>query len=91
MVQLFPLGASIHFRWQPGSAAEEAGVQPTRRDANGRLVLGDIIVAVNNAPIMNSDDLWRQLDDKEVGDLVTLTLKRPRGRTDVQVRLQAMQ
>ncbi len=74
----------------PGSAAEKAGLQPTRQDPLGRLVLGDRIVAIDGKSIRNLDDLFRSLDAHEVGDTLTLTVVRNERQTDVQISLQAM-
>jgi S1-C subfamily serine protease len=74
----------------PGSAAEKAGLQPTRQDSLGRRVLGDLIVAIDGKAIRNLDDLFRILDSHEVGDTLTLTVVRNERKMDVQVNLQAM-
>jgi len=41
--------------------------QGTSRDDFGRLVLGDIIRAANDQPVMMSSDLYRVLDKSKVG------------------------
>ena len=46
------------------------GLQPTKRDAYGRLVLGDIITSVNGKKVTNGSDLYRVLDQCKVGDKV---------------------
>eukprot|EP00959_Pyramimonas_sp_CCMP1952_P041382 865375-Pyramimonas_sp.AAC.1 len=43
----------------PGGPAARAGVQTTKRDTYGRLVLGDIITGINNDVVKNSSDLYR--------------------------------
>jgi S1-C subfamily serine protease len=74
----------------PGSAADKAGLQPTKRDAFGRLILGDLIVAAGGKPIRNADDLFRVFDSHEVGDTLTLTIIRNERKVDVEVQLQAL-
>lgn len=74
----------------PGSAAEKAGLQPTRQDPLGRRVLGDLIVAVDGKTIRNVDDLFRILDSHEIGDTLPLTVVRNERKMDVQVSLQAL-
>lgn len=46
------------------------GLQPTKRDAYGRLILGDIITSVNGKKVSNGSDLYRILDQCKVGDEV---------------------
>jgi S1-C subfamily serine protease len=73
----------------PGGAADEAGLRPTRRDARGRIVLGDVIVAIDNQKVSESKDLFRILDSRKVGDTVRLRVRRSDGEVDVDVRLEA--
>ena len=47
------------------------GLRGTSRDAYGRLVLGDIITAINGTTIKNGSDLYRALDGCEVGETVS--------------------
>jgi S1-C subfamily serine protease len=74
----------------PGSAADKAGLQPTKRDQFGRLILGDLIVAAGGKPIRGADDLFRVFDSHEVGDTLTLTIIRNESKMDVEVQLQAL-
>jgi S1-C subfamily serine protease len=73
-----------------GSAAEKAGIRPTTRDANGRIHLGDVIVAVDGQPVTSADDLVKLLQQHEVGDEVTVTVKRQDGEHELTIRLQAL-
>jgi S1-C subfamily serine protease len=72
-----------------GGPAAQAGIRPTRQTVDGRIVLGDVIVAVDGQPVQDSNDLYSSLDRHEIGDTVTLTVLRDEGREDVKVRLQA--
>ena len=58
------------------SAAEKAGIQPTYRDRNGRLVLGDIIVGINEEKIENENDLILILEKYKVGDRIRIMVER---------------
>ncbi|MEZ4247573.1 MAG: trypsin-like peptidase domain-containing protein [Polyangiales bacterium] len=70
-----------------GSGAAQAGLVPTRRDPmTGTLILGDVIVAVDAELVDDSLDLYRILDRKEVGEVVTVTVVR-RQRVELSVRL----
>lgn len=50
------------------------GLQSTKRDAYGRLILGDIITSVNGKKVANGSDLYRILDQCKVGDKVLCKL-----------------
>ncbi len=73
-----------------GSAADKAGLQPTRLDRRRRIVLGDLIIAVNGEPVEDTNDLLRALDDREVGEVIELTIVRDDGEIQVSVTLQAL-
>jgi S1-C subfamily serine protease len=63
-------------RVTPGGAAEKAGLQPTYRDDEGQIVLGDLITAVDGKPVKKNNDLFSLLAKYRAGDTVTLTVKR---------------
>ena len=50
--------------------ASKAGLLPTKCDAYGRLILGDIITSVNGKKVSNGSDLYRILDQCKVGDTI---------------------
>ncbi|KAJ0985844.1 hypothetical protein J5N97_004200 [Dioscorea zingiberensis] len=56
--------------------AGKAGLQPTKRDSYGRLILGDIITSVNGKKVTNGSDLYRILDQCKVGDTVIVEVLR---------------
>jgi len=74
-----------------GSAAAAAGLRGTRRNDEGRLVLGDIIVGVETAPVTSINDLANALDQYRVGDTVTVAILRDNVRLTVPVTLQELQ
>lgn len=73
----------------PGSPAAKAGIRPTRRFADGRIVLGDVIVAIDNTEVVSSDDFLDIQQGHRVGDTVALTLDRDEKREQVRVTLVA--
>jgi S1-C subfamily serine protease len=75
---------------EKGSAAETAGLRGTRRDNEGRLLLGDVIVSINADPITASDDLLNVLEKYAVGTTVTVTVLRDGTRVAVSATLQAL-
>jgi S1-C subfamily serine protease len=72
-----------------GSAADKAGLHPTRQFEND-LVLGDIITAVNGKKVTSPDDLASELENYKVGDEVTLTIERNDRTIKVTLRLEAV-
>jgi len=75
----------------PGSAAARAGIQPTRRDSNGRVRLGDIITAVDGKKIESPNDLFLALEKYKVGESVNFTLLRNDKTVQVKIALEAVQ
>lgn len=74
---------------EPGSSAAKAGLRGTRQ-VRGGLVLGDIILAVNNTLIQDYNQLRDEIERYEVGESVILTLSRDNRRVDVAVLLEAI-
>lgn len=72
-----------------GGPAASAGLRATRRDEYGRIVLGDIIIAMNNKRIATKEELILELENYQAGDEVTLTLLRDQREAKVKVRLAA--
>jgi S1-C subfamily serine protease len=72
----------------PNSGAARAGLRPTRRDERGRLILGDVIVAIDDKPVKSSADLLLLLETREPGDQVRVTIARGDAQQDVTVMLQ---
>ena len=57
-------------------AAENAGIRPTMRDRNNRIILGDIITGFNGKKIEYQRDLIRELRNTTVGDEATIEVYR---------------
>ena len=73
------------------SAAGRAGLRGTRRRrADGAILLGDVIVAVNGDPIENEDDLFNAFDTFDVGDQAEITYVRDGKRRTIPIVLQAL-
>jgi S1-C subfamily serine protease len=75
---------------QPGSSAAKAGIRETRQ-VRGKIVLGDIILAVNGVPVNSYDDLRNELERYKIGDEVTLIIMRDGEHAEVKVRLEDVQ
>lgn len=72
----------------PDGPAGKAGLRPTKRDAYGRLVLGDIITTVNGQKVNNGSDLYKILDRCKVGDKVMVEVLRGDQKENVLVTLE---
>ncbi len=70
-----------------GSAAEKAGLQPTYRDRNGRIRLGDTIVSINGDAVKGGKDLILILEKYKPGDLVKVKVLRNGEEMEMELRL----
>jgi S1-C subfamily serine protease len=86
----FGLQGVLIMQVEKGSAAETAGLRGTRRDSEGRLLLGDVIVSINADPITASGDLMNVLEKYAVGTTVTVAVLREGTRVTVPVTLQPL-
>ncbi|GMH24215.1 hypothetical protein Nepgr_026058 [Nepenthes gracilis] len=68
--------------------AGKAGLLPTKRDAYGRLILGDIITSVNDKKVSSGSDLYRILDNCKVGDKVIVEVLRGDHKEKIPVILE---
>jgi membrane-associated protease RseP (regulator of RpoE activity) len=75
MQQLRVEGVLI-LRVTPGSPAAAVGLRGAQLAADGSMVPGDIIVAVDGRPVESVARLLARLDDHQVGDGVSLTILR---------------
>jgi len=69
----------------PNTPAAQAHLRGTHRDDWGRIVLGDIIVALNGHAVRNYDALYNMLTEIKVGDQVTVSIVRANKQMDIQV------
>ncbi len=59
-----------------GSSASNAGLRGLSQDAGGSIALGDIIISIDGEKMNSSDDLFRYLDKKQIGDTIQVTVFR---------------
>lgn len=79
-------GSIITYVDQNGPAAR-AGLRGMSRDAWGRFIVGDIIVAIDGNEVNNLDDIYSVLEKYKIGDVVTVTFIRDTQRKTVRVTL----
>lgn len=73
----------------PGnSLAAKAGLRPTTRGFAGNIVLGDVIEAVNDKPVRSKADLYKALDDCNIGDEVRLKIHRGNENLELSIALE---
>ena len=70
-----------------GSPASKAGLRGLRRNSRGYVILGDVIVRIDEFPIKTNDDLLTVLEKYRPGDIVTVKTLRDRRRREFIVRL----
>jgi S1-C subfamily serine protease len=67
--------------------AEAAGLRGTQRDAAGRLLLGDVIVSVDDTQVRNTEDLLRCLEGHRPGDRIDVAYLRANKRRTTTLQL----
>lgn len=72
----------------PGSGASKAGLKGLKKGFFGQIILGDVVVGINNKKISNEDELSHELEQCNVGQTITLTILRKGKRISVPVKLQ---
>ena len=82
---------AVVYEVRGGGPAERAGLEGIRSSRSGRIVLGDVIVAVNGKPVDNGDDLFHTFEAVGVGGRVTLTVRRDDAKRDVNLTLVALE
>lgn len=63
-------------RIEPNSPAAAAGLQGAKRNAWGQITLGDVIVAIEDNPVTNDDQLLSALEHYKPGDKVNVSVVR---------------
>lgn len=70
-----------------GGPAGIAGLKPFTRDALGNIVAGDVIVAIDDKPVDDMDELFEALEAHQAGDTINLTLLRGKKQVKQRVKL----
>lgn len=80
---------AVVFNVVEGSPAEAAGIRPLSQDRRGNLILGDVIVAIEDKEIKANSDLILALEEYRVGEEVTFTVYRDDDYVDLKIKLIA--
>jgi S1-C subfamily serine protease len=78
----------LHVR--AGSGAATAGIEPLQINRRGEILQVDLIVACDQVPVKTQNDLFRVLDQREIGDSVQVQIKRNNKTFVVDVTLQEL-
>ena len=70
-----------------GGEAERAGLKGMGRDRYGRVFLRDVIVALDGKKVKSYDDFYAALEDRKIGESVTLTVSRDEKARQVRMTL----
>ena len=76
---------------EEGSSADRAGIQPAYRDRRGRVMVGDVIVALNDEKVQSGGEVGLMLEKYREGDTVTVTLEREGKEREIRLKLGASQ
>jgi S1-C subfamily serine protease len=72
----------------PGSPAEAAGLKGAQLDEQGHIILGDVIVSIDDKPIKSSKDLFDVLEQYKAGDAVTVGYVRDGQKKETKATLK---
>ena len=71
----------------PGVPADDAGMVGAYRNSRGEITLGDIIIGIDDQPIRNNDDYLSLMENRKVGDVVTVRTRRGGEEREFEVAL----
>ncbi len=72
-----------------GSPAARAGLKPFVQRRDGRIEAGDVITAVGGVEIANLDDMLNELEKRQSGERITISVWREGRTRQVQLTLRA--
>ena len=79
---------ALVLRVEPGSGAARAGVRGTRRDADGDILLGDVVKRFGGKEIGSGGDLLNALEERKEGETVPVGVFRDGRLMELKVTLQ---
>jgi S1-C subfamily serine protease len=74
----------------PGGSASSAGLRGLSQDADGELILGDIITAIDGTKVADMDDVYKILDKKQIGDTVQVEIYRGNKSQTIPLKLMPL-
>jgi S1-C subfamily serine protease len=83
-----PVGQGLlPYNLTAGGSAEKAGIKGLSRNDYGELVLGDILLSIDDVAMTDMDDLYRYFDKKQIGDTVQAKILRNGKEITVPIKL----
>jgi S1-C subfamily serine protease len=83
-------GGVVILNVTPGGPAAKADLRPTRIDNDeGKIIVGDVVVAIDKQEVKNVDQMYAILEHHNPGDEVSVTVLRAGERITTTVRLAA--
>lgn len=89
LVTLLQVQGIYILRVNPNTPAQIAGLRSTTVLRDGRIIAGDVIVAVSGKSVDSVAKLQAKLDDYKIGDTVRLTVLRDNKNLELDIVLQA--
>jgi S1-C subfamily serine protease len=74
---------------EENTGAATAGLRPTQRLRDGRIIPGDVITKIEQTPVKTSEDLLVALSRHEVGQTVNVTILRDGKELQIPLKLSA--
>ena len=87
MIDRMNLRGALVLDVTPGGGAEKGGLKPTRRSLTGELVIGDLIVEINNEAIESNNDLLLTVEKYKPGQQIKVKVKRGEQTHDLTITL----
>ncbi len=75
---------------QPGSPIEKAGLKAIENTPRG-IVLGDVIIGIDQTPVNDYDDLYNALDPHHAGDRIKVKVRRGNQVAELETTLVTVQ
>ena len=73
-----------------GGAAARAGLRGLQADRFGSVILGDVIIGIDDREIHTFDDMYQALDRRHAGDHVRVRVRNERRERAVDLVLQEL-
>jgi S1-C subfamily serine protease len=89
--QHFKVKGVIIKRLMPGGPAQKAGLHEAKATADGEVDLGDVITTIDGVAVLNVDDIYNALENKQIGDKITVDYLRKGVKKSATVLLEKVE
>jgi S1-C subfamily serine protease len=70
--------------------AGKAGLKGLAQDRRGRVIMGDVLIAIDSKEVNSLDDIFHALEKYKIGDTVLVKFLRDGVKKEVKIKLQAL-